>query len=175
MTKIVEIHRCVGGPECETPAVCDECGDVATEAKPVVVLQDEDGEYFVCVEHISPAVIAGYNDVPPAPEGTTVPGRCPHCGAETEVTTFDDGMVVYGTEMGEHECDSEAQKILREESATEAEAEEAAREPEAEAPETRWCVSCLAERSVTAEYVTMATSDPTTAYALACGHHTIDL
>lgn len=49
------------------------------------------------------------------------------------------------------------------------------RDPENLTPETRWCQVCLADRNVKREYTTLAASDPTAAYELSCGHHTIDL
>lgn len=111
MSKIVETHRCVGDPdECETPAVCEECGHSATPDKPVLALKDEDGDAFFCVDHLTPVTILGYNDDEAKPE-----------------------------------------------------------------VDTRWCTVCLADRTVKREYPTNVLADPTTAYELTCGHHTIDL
>lgn len=42
-------HRCVGdAQECETPAVCEDCGRSATPENPVLVTMDPEGDEFVC-------------------------------------------------------------------------------------------------------------------------------
>ncbi|TNH23960.1 hypothetical protein FHG89_25970 [Micromonospora orduensis] len=41
--------------------------------------------------------------------------------------------------------------------------------------ETRPCQECATERRVVREYTTNRATDPTAAYVLDCGHHTIDL
>lgn len=50
------VHVCHGDPECcETPAVCTECGQVASPTTPIHVWFDPDQtENFLCPSHIRP-------------------------------------------------------------------------------------------------------------------------
>lgn len=101
------------------------------------------------VRKVTPIIIPGYNDDQLTPE---------------EIRASEDTGI---TARWCDDCGGE----LNPDDGTHVEAPE-----EASAPaETRWCVKCLADREVTSEYTTLSKSDPTAAYVLACGHHTIDL
>lgn len=125
---------------------------------------DEHEALAAIVREIRPVVIEGYNDAPAIPAQRTATN--PETG-ETVACWWDEE----GQPQEAHDYLAE----YRENAATAEDMEYGASEPIGNEGETRYCPECRAERDVKTEYVTNAKSDPTAAYGLACGHHTIDL